>query len=290
MNKMNNDSDAVSPAMQQRFAAALSAIEAERSVRVLYACESGSRAWGFASTDSDYDVRFIFTPIRATGICPYSNSAMAIELPLEGEDDINGRTCAKPCGSAPIRPGTAGMAAVAGGVQVDLSSMPAELQALAARFYMPRELAISTTSTWRGRILQEHLYDAQVKLKKYFYVLRPVPPACQSIERGLGMPPMAFMSLVGRRPAAGEIAALGKSSPCAKKEWLAARRRMITQIAEIKNFLETELVRLGRNPPATGEEPGRAGGAGSVPAALGKALNGSRSDTAAPTPPRRSTP
>ncbi|PPK87288.1 hypothetical protein CLV84_0226 [Neolewinella xylanilytica] len=33
---------------------------AERNVQVLYACESGSRAWGLASPDSDYDVRFVY--------------------------------------------------------------------------------------------------------------------------------------------------------------------------------------------------------------------------------------
>jgi predicted nucleotidyltransferase len=34
----------------------LLSIEAEQQVKILYACESGSRAWGFASPDSDYDV------------------------------------------------------------------------------------------------------------------------------------------------------------------------------------------------------------------------------------------
>lgn len=39
---------------------ALDAVEADHGVRVLYACESGSRAWGFASRDSDYDVRLVY--------------------------------------------------------------------------------------------------------------------------------------------------------------------------------------------------------------------------------------
>ena len=46
--------------MKERIIEILHSIEAEYGVRVLYACESGSRAWGFASPDSDYDVRFVY--------------------------------------------------------------------------------------------------------------------------------------------------------------------------------------------------------------------------------------
>lgn len=38
----------------------LRAAELEHRVRIVYACESGSRAWGFASPDSDYNVRFLY--------------------------------------------------------------------------------------------------------------------------------------------------------------------------------------------------------------------------------------
>ena len=46
--------------MRERIIGLLKSIEAEHGVKVLYACESGSRAWGFASPDSDYDVRFVY--------------------------------------------------------------------------------------------------------------------------------------------------------------------------------------------------------------------------------------
>ena len=46
--------------MLTRIQTALTALEATHGIRILYACESGSRAWGFPSPDSDYDVRFIY--------------------------------------------------------------------------------------------------------------------------------------------------------------------------------------------------------------------------------------
>ena len=68
---------------------ALANIESERKVRVLYACESGSRAWGFASRDSDYDVRFVYVHVRDWYVS-VDDRRDVIELPLADDLDISG--------------------------------------------------------------------------------------------------------------------------------------------------------------------------------------------------------
>lgn len=47
-------------AMKEKILKKLKEIELQKGVQILYAVESGSRAWGFASPDSDYDIRFIY--------------------------------------------------------------------------------------------------------------------------------------------------------------------------------------------------------------------------------------
>ena len=46
--------------MQHTIQETIAQLERDKGIRVLYACESGSRAWGIPSPDSDYDVRFIY--------------------------------------------------------------------------------------------------------------------------------------------------------------------------------------------------------------------------------------
>lgn len=46
--------------MKDKILEKLKEIELQKGVQLMYACESGSRAWGFASPDSDYDIRFIY--------------------------------------------------------------------------------------------------------------------------------------------------------------------------------------------------------------------------------------
>ncbi len=60
--------------MKEKIIESLQKIEAQENVAIFYACESGSRAWGFPSKDSDYDVRFLYA--RPVDICPSRKNEM----------------------------------------------------------------------------------------------------------------------------------------------------------------------------------------------------------------------
>ena len=67
----------------------LKRIEEKNNVEILLAVESGSRAWGFASPDSDYDVRFIYK-CREEDYLRLDQRRDVIELPIDDVLDING--------------------------------------------------------------------------------------------------------------------------------------------------------------------------------------------------------
>jgi len=69
--------------------ARLAAVQAEHGVSIPLAVESGSRAWGFPSPDSDYDCRFIFVRPIDQYLSPWQQRDV-IETPLVGDLDVNG--------------------------------------------------------------------------------------------------------------------------------------------------------------------------------------------------------
>ena len=80
----------VDDATRLKIAQHLDDIARSRDVDVLYAVESGSRAWGFASTDSDHDIRFIYRHPPAWYLSVRERRDV-IELPLDANNfDVSG--------------------------------------------------------------------------------------------------------------------------------------------------------------------------------------------------------
>ncbi|MGE7776454.1 nucleotidyltransferase domain-containing protein [Chitinophaga sp. NPDC101104] len=75
--------------MRQQITTSLQSLVAAHQVKILFACESGSRAWGFPSPDSDYDARFIYVQ-KPEAYLSLSDAKEQLSLPLTGELDICG--------------------------------------------------------------------------------------------------------------------------------------------------------------------------------------------------------
>ena len=75
--------------MRERITDGLKEIEADENVVVFYACESGSRAWGFPSQNSDYDVRFLYLH-SVDWYLSIVEKRDVIERPINDQLDVNG--------------------------------------------------------------------------------------------------------------------------------------------------------------------------------------------------------
>lgn len=183
----------VDVAMRGRVRQVLHDVEHTYGVKVLYACESGSRGWGFASPDSDYDVRFLYVhqPDWYLRVEPQRD---VIELPIDDELDVCGWEWRK----------ALGLLKSANPALIEWLDSPIVYQqddaTLAAlRVQVPHWFS-PVRARWHyysmaKKNFRGYLQGEQVRLKKYFYVLRPLL-AVRWIEAGKGMPPMRFASLL----------------------------------------------------------------------------------------------
>jgi hypothetical protein len=185
----------VSPEVVEQVRRELAAIEAAEGVRVLYAVESGSRAWGFASTDSDYDVRLVYV----------RRPEWYLSIDLEEKRDVIERQC----------PGDVDLSGwdVRKALRLFARSNPPLVEWLDSPVVYRDEIgfagrlrellpAFHSTAASMHHYLRmarnnHHAYlrGETVRLKKYFYALRPVL-AARWVEQGRGPVPMLYSRLL----------------------------------------------------------------------------------------------
>lgn len=157
-------------------------------IRILFAIESGSRAWGFPSPDSDYDCRFVYArPVEDH--LKLNPDRDVIEFPIEGEIDTGGWDLRKALLLA-----LKGNAVIVEWVKSphvyeEMDGFRDRLTDLLDRVVEPRLVA----RHYFG-LLKKHEYiftDDEVKLKKLFYALRPAISLMFMEERDFrALPPM----------------------------------------------------------------------------------------------------
>lgn len=185
--------------------ARLVAIQAENSVSIPLAIESGSRAWGFPSPDSDYDCRFVFVRSLNEYLTPWQRRDV-IETPLESVFDINGWDLGKALklmlkGNAVILEWLRSPIVYCGD-----EGFRAEFLDLAER-YANRDLVARHYLHLGERQRKIHFGDgAAVPQKKLFYALRPAAALrWLRLHPGEAVPPMHFPTLMDQCAPSQEV-------------------------------------------------------------------------------------
>ena len=222
----------------------LAALAAEHQVKIVNACESGSRAWGFPSPDSDYDVRFIYVHPKSWYLA-LEEGRDVIDLPIEdsvvGLLDFGGwdvrKTLRLARKSNPVIWEWLQSPIIYQGFDTGHRlSLRDELDPL----YSPITACHHYLSLARGTMERE-LRDPTVKIKKYFYMLRPLLAAAW-IERYREVPPMALTPLLALLDGQPNIKA--SIDDLLERKQVTDEQVPIARITVIDDFLAEELARL----------------------------------------------
>ncbi|MDA7502180.1 nucleotidyltransferase domain-containing protein [Chitinophagales bacterium] len=180
--------------MLERINTELDRLEKEENMKILLAIESGSRAWGFPSTDSDFDVRVI-------AIQPRSHY-LAIDPPKESFDyflgkelDINAwdlRKALRLLRKSNLTPIEWAQSPI---VYRTCEGFSEKLLALAAKYFRQGKAIRHYKGIAMNSMAAATVNGREVRLKKFFYVLRPVLAARWIMRYGT-MPPMDIFNLM----------------------------------------------------------------------------------------------
>lgn len=217
----------------------LNRIEEIHNARILYAVESGSRAWGFASQNSDYDVRFIYIH-QPDWYLSIREKRDVIEMPINDDLDISGWDIRKALGlfaksnppllewlGSPI-------------VYQDRFGFSDRLRTLLQDTFSPQRCMHHYLHMARGNY-REYLKGETVRLKKYLYVLRPIL-ACLWLEKHGTMPPTEFSSL--RQDASLSMSLDGAVEELLQKKMAGEELAMAPSVPVLNDFIEQQLDRL----------------------------------------------
>ncbi|GAA4695258.1 hypothetical protein APR04_002522 [Promicromonospora umidemergens] len=190
---MRNIPDSMDPDVVRAIDARLDRVEEEQGVSIVWAIESGSRAWGFPSPDSDYDCRFLYARPVADylGLRPRRD---VIETPLDRVFDLNGWDVRKAFGLMVKGNATVGEWLRSPIVYRGDAVLRDELVALADDVVDRHALTRHYVHVARNNLA---LLATSGVAKKFFYALRPaVTLRWMRVRDDSTLPPMDLPTLV----------------------------------------------------------------------------------------------
>lgn len=178
--------------VEKKIREKLNEIEQTEGVRILHAVESGSRAWGFASPDSDYDVRFVYVRPKEDYL-RLDEPRDVIEWQLDEVLDINGWDIKKALRQ--FAKGNATLFEWSGSPIIYRTTEEWKEISQVSKQYFSEKAAVYHYYGTANSTLQGYLIGGTVRYKKYFYALRPLL-AAQYIEKYHAAPPVLFDDLL----------------------------------------------------------------------------------------------
>jgi predicted nucleotidyltransferase len=165
--------------MEKTIKTKLLDIEKQYGISVLFSCESGSRAWGFPSPDSDYDVRFIYVHSLEHYLSVYKKTDQ-ISFPITDNLDICGWDISKVLQLISKSNTTPFEWLQSPVVYWDNVMFREELWALCQHYFCARQNAHHYMGIAKGAM--ETMQGEDIKIKKLFYVLRPLLAALWNVD------------------------------------------------------------------------------------------------------------
>lgn len=214
----------------------LKEIETSEKVKILYAVESGSRAWGFAAKDSDYDVRFIYTrPLN--WYLSLEDGQEVIERPLFQNLDIQGWDIKKALKLFKNANPALYEWLHSSIVYREERDVVKLLRDEVATYYSPGSLLRHYERMARGQHAA-YLTGKEVHVKKYFYALRPLL-ACMWIEKENSLPPMEFEKIFAAQKLTPALR--DEIEKLLRRKRLGEESQMEKRIELLDNFLEEKI-------------------------------------------------
>ncbi|MBC6610107.1 nucleotidyltransferase domain-containing protein [Hymenobacter sp. BT507] len=179
--------------MHARIQTALHQLEVTHGIRILYACESGSRAWGFPSPDADYDVRFLYSH-PPDWYLTLDAGPDTLDFPVDDELDLAGWELRKALKL--LRGGNAAFFEWLQSPVIyrEAAGFREALGPLLPACWNPRAGLHHYLGLMR-RGLTDDLTTEHVRLKRLFYALRSTLAAHWIRQRPAEVPPMEFRVL-----------------------------------------------------------------------------------------------
>jgi predicted nucleotidyltransferase len=226
--------------VKERILRKLRDIENIEQVKILFAVESGSRAWGGPSKDSDYDVRFVYIH-RVEWYLSIERRRDVIEYPIDELLDINGWDIKKALGLL-RKYNPALMEWLDSSIVYEENYQIREQMKELRSLYFARKTSMHHYLNMAASNYRTYLKGDTLKAKKYFYVLRPLF-ACMWLEQENSHPPLPFSVLM-------DAALQGHSEIKQKVEALLARKMAGDELTMeprqdmLNQFIEERLVYL----------------------------------------------